>query len=119
MYIPTRAERYGKAAKLSLLLCIVVPSGIVAWLYAYNDLLFSLTAFLWPIALPLRYTGMNNVPALCISAFLQAVIFFWMARTPCLTPRGRLTFAVTWGMFFAFVLRLLIAFEIWRQIIQG
>lgn len=119
MYIPTRAERYGKAARLSLLLCIVVPSGIVAWLYAYNDLLFSLTAFLWPIALPLRYTGMNNVPALCISAFLQAVIFFWMARTPCLTPRGRLTFAVTWGMFFAFVLRLLIAFEIWRQIIQG
>lgn len=119
MYIPTRAERYGKAARLSLLLCIVLPSGIVAWLYAYNDLLFSLTAFLWPIALPLRYTGMNNVPALCISAFLQAVIFFWMARTPCLTPRGRLTFAVTWGMFFAFVLRLLIAFEIWRQIIQG
>lgn len=115
MYIPTRAERYSKAARLSLLLCIVIPGGIVAWLYAYNDLLFSLSAFLWPIALPLRYAGMNTAPALCVSALLQSILFFWMVRTPRLTPRGRLTFAVTWGMLFAFLLRVLIAFEIWRQ----
>lgn len=119
MYIPTRTERYSKAARASLLLCVIIPPGIVAWLYAYNDLLFSLTAFLWPLALPLCYAGMKSALALCLSALLQAIVFFQMTRSPRLTPRGRLTIAVTWGMFSALILRLLIAFEIWRQIIQG
>lgn len=116
MFIPTQQERYSKVARITLLLCVILPSAIVAWLAEAGDLLSCLCGFLWPIALPLTWLGFTKVAAVCLSAFLQAVAFVWLARSRRLTPRGKLTLAVTWGMFFALLLRVLIAFELWRSI---
>ena len=103
-------------AQITLLLCVMIPSGVVAWLGGMEDVLSCSMAFLWPVAQPLVYMGFAKPAALCLSALVQAVAFFWMARTHRLTARGKLTIAVTWGMAFALVLRLLIAFELWRSI---
>lgn len=116
MYIPTQKERYSAAARATLLLCIIVPSFVVAWLYAYSDWVFCLCGFLWPLALPLCYGGMVPGAALFLSALFQMAVFWWLVRTPRFTPKNRLTFAVTWGMLFAFLLRVAIAFEVWRQV---
>lgn len=103
-------------AQITLLLCVMIPSGVVAWLGGMDDVLSCSMAFLWPVAQPLVYMGFAKPAALCLSALVQAVAFFWMARTHRLTARGKLTIAVTWGMAFALVLRMLIAFELWRSI---
>ena len=116
MYIPTQKERYSKVAQITLLLCVMIPSGVVAWLGGMEDVLSCSMAFLWPVAQPLVYMGFAKPAALCLSALVQAAAFFWMARTHRLTARGKLTIAVTWGMAFALVLRVLIAFELWRSI---
>lgn len=103
-------------AQITLLLCVMIPSGVVAWLGGMDDVLSCSMAFLWPVAQPLVYMGFAKPAALCLSALVQAVAFFWMARTHRLTARGKLTIAVTWGMAFALILRVLIAFELWRSI---
>lgn len=122
MFIPTQKERYRKAARVTLLLCVMVPSALVAWLdgelmafmYGCSDAVFILSGFLWPVALPLCYGGMAAGAALFLSALIQLAVFWWMVRTPRYTPKHRLTFAITWGMLFAFLLRVAIAFEAWR-----
>lgn len=113
MYIPTQEERYSKVAKITLFLCVIAPSAVVARLGQVGDILTCLCGFLYPIALPLNYTGLSQLPALCISALLQACIFFWLVRSRTLTPKGKVTLAITWGMLFALILRFLIAFEVW------
>ena len=79
MYIPTQEERYSKVARLTLLLCVMVPSGVVMWLAEITDLLTCTYAFLLPVAMPLDWAGFNNVAAICISALIQGIVFFWLA----------------------------------------
>lgn len=117
MYIPTQQERYSKVAKITLFLCVIVPSGIVAWLGGVRDWGGCALAFLQPIALPLSYMGFGANAALCLSALVQAIAFFLLARHRRLTPKAKLTIAVTWGMAFALLLRLLLAFEAWRSVV--
>ncbi len=116
MYIPTQQERYSKVASFTLFLCVIIPSGVVYWLSGVQDLVMCAAAFLWPIAWPLDQLGFNSTAALCLSALAQAIAFWAVVRAPRLSPKARLTIAVTWGMAFALLLRLLIAFEIWRQV---
>lgn len=114
MYIPTQEERYSKVAGYTLFLCVLVPSGIVLWLYGNEqDLLACAFAFLEPPAVLLRASGLGNTAAFLMSAALQAVAFFCLRRSTRLTPRGKLTVAVTWGMLWALILRLLIAWQYW------
>lgn len=113
MYIPTQEERYSKVAKLTLFLCIMLPSAVVMWLTEIADLLTSTYAFLLPIAMPLDWVGFNKVAAICISALIQGIFFFWLAGSRKLSPKARTTIAVTWGMSFALILRILIAFSVY------
>ena len=113
MYIPTQEERYSKVAKLTLFLCIMLPSAVVMWLTEIADLLTSTYAFLLPIAMPLDWVGFNKVAAICISALIQGIFFFWLAGSRKLSPKTRTTIAVTWGMSFALILRILIAFSVY------
>lgn len=114
MYIPTQEERYSKVAGFTLFLCVLVPSGIVAWLYGNEqDLLACTFAFLEPPAFVMKASGCGSSVAFILSALLQAVLFFWVSRSRRLTPRGKLTIAVTWGMLFALLLRVLIAWQFW------
>lgn len=118
MFIPTQQERYSKVARITLLLCVIVPSGIVSWLGGHETLLSCITAFLQPIALPINYMGFGANASLCLSALLQAIIFFLVAHHRKLTPKTKLTICITWGMFFALLLRLLLAYAAWRSV-QG
>lgn len=117
MYIPTQAERYAKTATVTLLLCIIIPSGVVAWLADMGDVLTCASAFLQPAALLFDSMGFNAEAALCFSATVQAILFWRLVSTKKkLTPKHKLTIAVTWGMLTALLLRLLIAFTLWRQV---
>lgn len=116
MYIPTQEERYSKVSKLTLFLCIMLPSAIVMWLAEIAELTNCLYAFLLPIAMPLDWVGFNKVAAICISALIQGILFFWLANTRKLSPKARTTIAVTWGMSFALILRILIAFAIYQAV---
>ncbi|MBR5895767.1 MAG: hypothetical protein IKZ13_09530 [Akkermansia sp.] len=114
MYIPTQEERYSKVAGFTLFLCVLVPSGIVAWAYGNEqDLLSCAFAFLEPPAVLLKLSGCSSSAAFILSAVLQSIVFFALSRSKKLTPKGKLTFAVTWGMLFALILRLLIAWQFW------
>ena len=114
MYIPTQEERYSKVAKITLFMCVVVPSGIVLWAYGNEqDLLSCAFAFLEPPAFLLRAGGCGSGAAFALSAVLQALLFFAMSRSSKLTAKGKLTLAATWGMAFALVLRVLIAWQFW------
>lgn len=119
MYIPTQEERYSKVARITLFLCVIVPPGVVAWLGQVGDLLACACGFLFPIALPLSYFGLNMLGAMCVSALVQAVFFFCMVRSRTLTAKGKVTLAITWGMLFALILRLMIAYEVWVQVTNG
>lgn len=120
MYIPTQAERYSKVAGYTLFLCVLVPSGIVLWLYGNEqDLLSCAFAFLEPPAVLLRASGLGNTAAFLMSAAIQAVAFFCLRRSTRLTPKGKLTLAVTWGMLWALILRLLIAWQYWQAAQQA
>ena len=116
MYIPTQEERYSKVARLTLLLCVIVPSAVVMWLAEIADLMTCAYAFLLPVAMPLDWVGFNKVAAICISALIQGIIFFWLAVTRKLSAKAKTTIAITWGMSFALILRLLIAFSIYRAV---
>ena len=116
MYIPTQEERYSKVARLTLFLCIMLPSAIVMWLAEIAELTNCLYAFLLPIAMPLDWVGFNKVAAICISALIQGILFFWLATTKKLSAKAKTTIAVTWGMGFALILRILIAFAIYQAV---
>ena len=116
MYIPTQEERYSKVARLTLLLCVMVPSAVVMWLAEIADLMTCAYAFLLPVAMPLDWVGFNKVAAICISALIQGIVFFWLAITRKLSAKTKTTIAITWGMSFALILRLLIAFSIYRAV---
>ncbi len=116
MYIPTQEERYSKVATFTLFLCIMLPSAVVMWLAEIATLLDCTYAFLLPLAMPLDWLGFNKMAAICISALVQGILFFWLAKTKKLSPKARTTIAVTWGMGFALILRVLIAFSIYRAV---
>lgn len=116
MYIPTQEERYSKVARLTLLLCVIVPSAVVMWLAEITDMLTCTYAFLLPVAMPLDWVGFNKVAAICISALIQGIIFFWLAASKKLSAKTKTTIAVTWGMSFALILKILIAFSIYRAV---
>ena len=118
MYIPTQEERYSKVARITLFLCVIAPSAVVAWYGQAGDILSCIFAFLVPIALPLNYFVQTPLLAYCSSALVQALVFFFMVRSRTLTAKGKVTLAITWGMLFALILRLMIAYEIWQQTIS-
>ena len=117
MYIPTQEVRYSKIARITLFLCVMTPSAVVAWLGGIHGILDCAVAFLWPPALPLIYFDFTPLAALCCSALLQAIIFFFVVRSRSLTPRGKATLAITWGMLFALILRLALAYQAWQSVV--
>lgn len=117
MYIPTQQERYSKAAKITLLLCVMMPSSVVAWLLGIRQAALLLFAFLMPVSMPLDWLGFNKTAALIIAALLEGLAYVALILIPKLSPKTRLTIAITWGMTFAFLLKLFNAYDIWRNTI--
>lgn len=111
MYIPTQEERYSKAPRWALLLCLVLPSAVVMGFYGeVLDIFFCLSAFLQSPAYLLVRAGCNDAAAVCLSATVQAPIFFWLTRLRCrLSPKTKFTICITWGMALALLLRLQLA----------
>lgn len=117
MYIPTQKERYSKAAKITLLLCVMLPSSVVAWLLGIRQAALLMFAFLLPVSMPLDWLGFNKTAALIIAALLEGLAYVALILIPKLSPKTRLTIAITWGMFFAFLLKLFNGYDIWRHIV--
>lgn len=116
MLIPTQEERYSKAPKITLLLCVMIPSMVVAWLADVTDPLTLLFAFLQPIALPLVFLGVKGWFAMALSALVQGIAYFRLAKARRWSAKTKFTICVTWGMAFAAALRFLIAWATWRQV---
>lgn len=110
MYIPTQQERYAKAARWTLLLCLLVPSAVVMWFYGgMHDVFMLSTAFFQPLAVLLAKLYFNDTAALCLSATVQAVVFFVLASRKKMLPKTKLTVCITWGMATALLLRVILA----------
>lgn len=110
MYIPTQEERYAKAPRWALLLCLVLPAAVVMGFYGETrDLFLCATAFLQAPALVAVRCGSSNNAALVMSATLQALFFFVLVRRRGLSPKTKFTVCITWGMALALLLRLALA----------
>ena len=120
MYIPTQEERYSKVAWYTLLMCMILPSGVVAWAYGdFADLLWCLFAFTLPLAHVFVAVGIAFSASVVFSCLVHALAFYWVAKRCRWTPKKKLTFVVTWGMFTAFVLRLMVAYTVWKSVVEG
>ena len=114
MYIPTQEERYRKVAKITLFLCVMLPSSVVCLVSGERALMDVLMAFLLPPGLLLHaLLGLSLTAAICISAALQGAAFWWLSRFCRRSPKAKITIAITWGMSLALLLRLQIAYLTW------
>lgn len=119
MYIPTQEERYSKVAWYTLLMCLAVPSGVVAWAYGnFSDLLMCVFAFTLPLAHLLAWVGISFGFSVIMSSVLHAAAFYWVAKRCKWHPKKKLTLVVTWGMFTALILRMMIAYVVWRKAVD-
>ncbi len=113
MYIPTQEERYSKAPRWALLLCLLLPSAVVMGFYGeVMDVFFCLSAFIQAPAYLLVRAGCNDAAAVCLSASVQALVFFLLTRRSSgglLSPKAKFTICITWGMALALLLRLQLA----------
>lgn len=116
MFIPTQQERYSKAAKITLLLCVMIPSAVVAWLAGIRQAFVLMFSFMLPIAMPLDWLGFNHTAALIIAAVIEGTGYIALVRAKKLTPKTKLTIAITWGMAFALLLKLFHLYAVWRQV---
>lgn len=118
MYIPTQKERYSKVAWYTLLLCMMLPSGLVAWAYGdFTSLAWCACAFLLPMTHLLVWTGASFGGAVMISSVFHSIAFFWLVKRCRWKPKTRLTVAVTYGMLTALILRLMIAYIVWKSVV--
>lgn len=118
MYIPSQEERYAKVAKVTLLLCVLLPPAVVAYLGDMGDVLDCAAGFLQPLAWVLDKLGFNADAALCLSATVQAILYWALAANKRLAAKKKLTLAICWGTLTALALRLLIAFTVWQATIE-
>ena len=119
MYIPTQEERYSRVAWYTMLMCLVIPSGVVHWAYlkGTDNLLDCAMAFLQPMAHLLAGIGLLNGAAYLVSTVIHALAFFWLVKRCKWTAKKKLTAVVTWGMATAFVWRLMI-FHYYHQLLN-
>lgn len=95
----------------------MLPSSVVAWLMGARQAALLMFAFLLPISMPLDWLGFNKTAALIIAAVIEGLAYLALILMPKLTPKRRLTIAITWGMLFAFLLKLFNGYDIWRHIV--
>ena len=114
MYIPTQEERYSKVAKITLFLCVMLPSSVVCLAGGERGLMNVLAAFLFPPGMIFQSVlGVSLSAAICISAALQGAAFWWLSCFCRRSPKAKITIAITWGMSLALLLRLQIAYLTW------
>lgn len=52
-----------------------------------------------------------------ITSVFHSIAFFWLAKRCRWKPKTRLTVAVTYGMLMALILRLMIAYIVWKSVV--
>lgn len=119
MYIPTQEERYSKVAWYTLLMCLVLPSGVVAWAYGdFSDFFWCIFAFTLPLAHLICAAGVAFTASVILSCLTHAAAFYLLAKRCKWHPKKKLTLVVTWGMFTALILRLMIAYMLWQSVVS-
>lgn len=110
MYIPTQEERYSKGAALTLLLCVIIPPAVILYLKGVHDVLQLVGAFTLPIAFLFQNLGLGAGGAVALSAAIQALAFFLLARRSRRSPKTKLTIGITWGMMTALSLKIILVY---------
>lgn len=118
MYIPTQEERYSKVALFTLILCVMVPSAVVVGLYSDMGVMSIIGACAWPIAYPLVAASGSMAGGMVISTVVQLVAFILLYRSR-LTPKRKTTIAIIWGMGFALLVRIILAYELKQAVIRA
>ncbi len=118
MYIPTQKERYSSVANLTLLLCVIAPSCFVAWIYTEMGFGGIMSAFSWPLAFVFQAIFGSFAAGMLMSSVLMLVAFMLLRRSKML-PKKKLTIAIIWGMSFALIVRILIAYQLYIAVIQA
>ena len=118
MYIPSQEERYSSVHSFTLLLCVVVPSFVVAFACTDMGLVPVLGAFSWPLAYPIFLISGQLGLGMAISAMAQ-FFAFWYLRRSSLSPKTKTTIAITWGMALALAVRIILAYELYQVVLQA
>lgn len=118
MYIPTQEERYSKVALFTLILCVMVPSAVVVALYSDMGIMTIIGACAWPLAYPIVAETGNMAAGMVFSTTLQLVAFVLLYRSK-LTPKRKTTIAIIWGMGFALLVRIILAYELKQAVIRA
>ncbi len=118
MYIPTQKERYSSVANFTLLLCVIAPSSLVAWFYTKMGFGAIMSAFTWPLALPLEPLLGSFGAGMLMATVLQLVAYLLLRRSK-MEPKKKLTIAIIWGMGLALAVRILIAYAVYQAVLQS
>ncbi len=110
MYIPTQKERYSAVGNFTLLLYIVIPSTVVMAVYSGLSFTMMLSGFALPIAWPLAHVMGNTGGAIIISSVVQLAAYLMLRRSK-MAAKKKLTIAILWGMSFALIVRIILAYE--------
>ena len=118
MYIPSQTERYSKVANYTLLLCLVIPSIVVALVYSEGmGIMDVLGVCVWPIAWPLTILTGSKGFSLFVGSVVLLAVFLWLRRSTK-PAKQRLTIAIVLGMLLALALRLILALTLSEAVIR-
>ncbi len=118
MYIPTQEERYSKVALFTLILCVMVPSAVVAACYSSMSWMAIIGACAWPLAYPIVAATGNMATGLVISTAVQLAGFLMLSRSK-MPSKKKTTIAILWGMSFALAVRIILAYELKQAVIRA
>ncbi len=114
MYIPTQTERYSKHSLLTLILCVMSPSGVYAYLLAdkmpmpVDSILGLLNIFLfftYPLAFAIAKTGLPWVGCVIASLLVHAGAIAWIYTRREWTAKKMISFAISIGMLNLLILK--------------
>lgn len=115
MYIPTQEERYGKKNIVTLILCLMAPSGIYAGILSERLMMnpeqpwSGIVQLLFFFSIPLGMLfKLINIPlfwwGMGISSLIQFGLCWLLVKSPKITPKRATGISITLGMLNLFIL---------------
>lgn len=117
MFIPTQEERYAKKSLMTLLLCVIAPAAVYA--YVISDklafpvdsllgLLNILLFFTYPLAFVFSKVGIPfYLWGIVCSLLVHMAVFAWVYTSKRFSPKQVLAICITIGMLDLLVLKMI------------
>ena len=119
MYIPTQAERYSKKSLVTLILCVIAPSAVYAYLLSsqvmvpVDSIMGMLNMILfctYPLALALLAIGLPFWLGVSISFLAHAAAVWAIYRQREWSGKKMVAWAISLGMIDLFILKIINTF---------